>query len=150
MPKAPEGVQLPGVDTGEYGYLQSAHDQITVDDVPIYVASAHVKIAAAGNVLKVKKGSKTLLLSGWAGFETKIDRFGYAIDGEIDLLMTPAPPNDAIIAAGGENAMKYAWNADISKLSVGLHTVDVLVSIYLGEGTATLVMYSFTLEITES
>jgi hypothetical protein len=46
--------------------------------------------------------------------------------------------------------MRYAWTADISKLPVGLHTVDVLVSIYLGEGTATLVMYSFTLEITES
>lgn len=149
-PKAPEGVQLPNMDTGEYGFLKCAHDQITVDNVQIYVASAHVKIAAAGNVLKVKKGSKTLTLSGWAGFETKIDRFGYAIDGEIDLLMTPAAPNDAIIAAGGENAMRYAWNADISSLSVGLHTVDVLVSIYLGEGTATLVMYSFTLEITES
>jgi hypothetical protein len=61
-----------------------------------------------------------------------------------------AHDNAYFSAAGGENAMRYAWKADISKLPVGLHTVDVLVSIYLGEGTATLVMYSFTLEITES
>ena len=50
-PVAPEGVQLPDVNTGEYGYLRAAHDQITVDGVQIYVSGVNNKIAKDGNVL---------------------------------------------------------------------------------------------------
>ena len=148
-PVAPDGVDYSNMDTGEYGYRKSAHDQIRLDGTQIMLASVHVKLEAQGNTLKVAKGTKTLTMSGWAGFDSKIAAFGYAIDGNVKLDSAPGTPNQAILDAGGQYAQTYSWTADISKLEVGLHTFDVLVRIHMGEGTVNLVMFSFTLEITE-
>ena len=148
-PVAPDGVDYSNMDTGEYGYRKSAHDQIRLDGTQIMLASVNVKLEAQGNTLKVAKGTKTLMMSGWAGFDSKIAAFGYAIDGNVKLDYAPGTPNQAILDAGGQYAQTYSWTADISKLDVGLHTFDVLVRIYMGDGTIDLVMFSFTLEITE-
>jgi hypothetical protein len=88
---------------------------------------------------------------GWIGFETTLDKFGWAIDGKEVIATNPSPnPNQAIINSGGEHARRFDVFADISELEVGDHTLELLVRINTKDGqTATLLIHSFTLTVTE-
>jgi hypothetical protein len=135
-----------------YGFIKDAFDLFSKDGTNIYtVGSIASKLQADGNIVTVAKGTKQLRLYGWIGFETALDKFGYAVDGEAVIETAPeGNPNPAIIESGGEHARRYDVFADISSLDAGYHTFDLLVRINTNKGdTATLKIISFTLIVEE-
>lgn len=151
-PTVPEGLDVPMCNDVGYGFTKYAFDLFSKDGTKIYSdGSIASKLAADDNIVTVAKGTKQLRLYGWIGFETALDKFGYAVDGEAVITTEPqGNPNPAIIESGGEHARRYDVFADISGLEAGYHTFDLLVRIHTADGgTATLKIISFTLIVEE-
>ncbi len=74
---------------------------------------------------------------------------GYAIDGNEPIIETETiGAEQAVLDLGGANARRYQVNVDISQLDVGMHTVDILISINTeNDGKTVLKIISFTLEV---
>lgn len=82
-PVIPEGLDVPMYNEAGYGFIKYAFDLFSKDGVKIYTDGGIAsKLQADGNVVTVEKGTKQLRLYGWIGFETALDKFGYAVDGE--------------------------------------------------------------------
>ena len=147
-PVIPEGLDAPAFNAGGYGYRSYAVDLLAQDGTDIYRGQVVSKLAAGSNVVTVKSGTQKLRMYGWIGYETAIDKLGYAIDGEAVITATPINAEQAVINAGGENAKRFDVFADISGLEAGYHTIDLLVRINMADGsTAVLKIMSFTLVI---
>ncbi len=142
----------PSYNTPGYGIRGFAFDLLSKDSTIIYTGGGVVnKLKADGNVVTVAKGTKTIRMYGWIGFETALDKFGWAIDGKEVISTEPSPnPNSAITTAGGEHARRFDVFADVSGLEVGEHTLELLVRINTKDGkTATLLIHSITVIVTE-
>lgn len=142
----------PSYNTSGYGIRGFAFDLLSKDSTIIYTGGGVVnKLKADGNVVTVAKGTKTIRMYGWIGFETALDKFGWAIDGKEVIATDPSPnPSQSIINSGGEHARRFDVFADISGLEVGDHTLELLVRINTKDGqTATLLIHSFTIVVTE-
>ncbi len=151
-PQAPATQTSPPYNASGYGFKKFAFDLLSKDSTIIYTNGGVVeKLKADGNVVTVNKGAKTLRLYGWIGYETPLDKFGWAIDGKAVINTDPLQnPHQAIITSGGEHARRFDIFADISGLDIGDHTFELLVRINTKDGqTATLLVYSFTLTVTE-
>lgn len=107
-------------------------------------------LAAAGNRVEVPYGTNRLNTFGWIGFnDQEILLFGYSIDGGDAIFNTyPSAPGTAVINAGGSQAQRFSINMNVVDLSVGDHTVDVLVLVDVNGGVAVKFL-SFTLGITK-
>ena len=86
------------------------------------------------------------LVTGWGGYKKEILVFGYSVDGEAVFNSYVKEASSAVINAGGENAKRFSTNVNIGELSIGTHTVDLLV--LLEDGTVAK-MLSFELTIIE-
>ena len=142
----------PPYNTSGYGLRGFAFDMLTKDGTAIYTDGGIVKkLEADGNRITVAKGTKTIRMYGWIGFETELDKFGWAIDGKEVIATEPSPnPHPAITSSGGEHARRFDVFADVSGLEVGEHTLELLVRINTKDGkTATLLIHSITVIVTE-
>ena len=149
-PSGPDGIDLPMYSDGEYGLIRVSFDQLKLGNQEIYLHDVKNKIEAAGNIVSAKKGTTSLSIAGWAGFEATIDKLGYSIDGNAAVLLTtPTNPESTVTDLGGKNAKRFNVIADISNLDVGLHTFELLIRLNTDGGQTTLKLLSFTLEITE-
>lgn len=147
-PVAPEGLDLPMYNEGDYGFTKIAFDMLRLDGTDLYLGEYNTKLEAAGNKIKITKGTHTLRLYGWIGYETEIDKFGYSIDGGEPIIDTdPAATGASVLEAGGQYARRYDLSVDLSSLDVGLHTFEMLVRINTTDGTAVLKMISFTVVV---
>lgn len=148
-PVAPEGLELPLLTDEKYKLVRAAYDVIDLDGIELYRGQYSTKLSAAGNVVKAKKGTNTVGLQGWVGFESALDCFGYVLDGTDPVIESaPVGTESAVLQSGGENARRYKVIVDISSLEVGLHTVQLVVRLHDADSTV-LQLISFTLEITE-
>ena len=147
---APEGTDLPHFGDGDYGYKNSSYDHLKVDSTTLYDLGFDVKLQTVKNRITVSSSAASLFFSGWIGFETEIESFGYAIDGGEPILNSaPINPEAAVTAAGGEFAKRYKITADISQIEVGEHAFDMLIKIKTKDGSTVLKMLSFILVISE-
>ena len=150
-PDTPDS-SYPPYNSPEYGLKGFAFDLLTKDGTNIYpIGSIATKLEADGNRITVAKGTKTIRMFGWIGFETALDKFGWAIDGKEVIATEPSPnPNSDIISSGGEHARRFDVFADVSSLEVGEHTLELLVRINTKDGkTVTLLIHSITVNVTE-
>ena len=123
---------------------------IKIDATTLCSSGGHTYLKNCEYTLTASKGSSTIRLYGWIGFQTTIDKFGYAVNGDATIETAPNDVSDTIKTAGGANAKRFDVFVDISGLDVGYHTVDLLVRINMNDGTkATLEIISFTLIIEE-
>jgi hypothetical protein len=148
-PDTPDSSYSP-YNSPEYGLKGFAFDMLTKDGTNIYtIGSIATKLEADGNRITVAKGTKTIRMYGWIGFETALDKFGWAIDGK-EVIATDPIPSQSIIESGGEHARRFDVFADISGLEVGEHTLELLVRINTKDGkTATLLIHSITVIVTK-
>ena len=94
--------------------------------------------------------SQSLTFFGWAGFKSNILSMGYAFDNEAPILKSsPMDTTEApVLAAGGDLAKRFSVTADVSKLSVGEHTVYLLAIVDIDGGKIVKLM-EFTLAVSE-
>ena len=146
---APKGLDLPFADENGNGLIYQAQDRLEVGDTRLCDGHADLKLQSMSNKVTAKKGTATVGYAGWLGFETAIDKFGYAIDGNTPVLtFTPINPEDAVKNRGGDLAARYVIKADISDLEAGEHTLDILVQIKTADGgTRLLKITSFKVVI---
>ena len=147
--EAPKGLDIPYVDDNGTGFIYQAQDRLEVGSTRICDGHADLKLQSMGNKVTAKKGTATVAYTGWLGFETALDCFGYAIDGGTpNLTFKPIEPEAAVKQLGGDLAARYIVNANVSSLEVGEHTIDILVQIKTKSGgTSLLKITSFTLVI---
>ena len=149
-PVIPEGLDVPAFNASGYGFRASAFDLLAKDGTEIFKGQVANKLAAVNNTVTVKKGVQNIRMYGWIGYNTTIDKLGYAIDGVAVIESSSNPSEQAVKDAGGENARRFDVKANISGLEAGYHTVDLLVRINMPDGsTAVLKILSFTLIIEE-
>ena len=148
-PTTPEGLDLPMATDSGYGFVGESQDELKIDNTQLYFGAVNVRLEWANNKITVEKGAQAISYIGWIGFETTINTFGYAIDGNEPILETPTiNAEQGVLDNGGANAKRYLINVDISELEVGTHVIDILVSINTKDsGEAVLKIVSFTLEI---
>ena len=142
----------PSYNTSGYGIRGFAFDLLSKDSTIIYTDGGVVnKLKADGNRITVAKGTKKIRMYGWIGFETELDKLGWALDGKEVIATDPSPnPSQGIIDSGGEHARRFDVFADVSGLEVGEHTLELLVRINTKDGkTATLLIHSITVIVTE-
>jgi hypothetical protein len=102
------------------------------------------------NTVTVKKGVASVAISGWIGFKYEILMFGYSLDGENGIFKSyPNAPGDAVVAAGGENAMRFTISINTLGLEPGTHTVDYLALIEAKGRLFPVKILSFNLIVTE-
>lgn len=148
IPTIPEGLDVPSISDPGYGFRAHSIDLLAKDSTDIYRSGVVSKLQAASNTVTVSKDVQKIRLYGWIGFDTTIDKFGYAIDGNAVIEVSPSNAENGVINAGGENAKRYDVRADISGLEAGYHTIDLLVRINTADGsTAVIKIISFTLII---
>ena len=146
---APAGLDLPDANN-VLDFKAWAHDEITVAGTRLYYSNANKLLAADNNRITVIEGCAYISYAGWIGYTAStIDNVGYAIDGNEPIFTNNiANAGDAIIAAGGENAKRYTARVDTSKLTVGEHTVDVLIRVNTANGEkAVYIINSFVLVV---
>jgi hypothetical protein len=126
-------------------------DRLNVGETQLCNGYANLWLQSMENKVVAKKGIATIEYTGWLGFETELDKFGYAIDGNTPVLtFKPIDPEPAVKELGGDLAARYIITADISGLEVGEHTLDILVQIKTADGgTRLLKITSFKLVIEE-
>ena len=147
-PVAPEGLDLPMYNEGDYGFIKTSFDILNLDGAELYRGGYNTKIESEGNKIRITKGAHSLRLRGWIGYETEIDKFGYSIDGGEPIINTnPATTEDSVLNAGGQYARRYDLSVDLSSLDVGLHTFEMFVRINTTDGTAVLKLISFTVVV---
>ena len=146
---APAGLDIPFADDNGTGFIYQAQDRLEVGSTRICDGHADLKLQSMGNKVTAKKGTATVTYTGWLGFETALESFGYAIDGGTpNLTFKPIEPEPAVKQLGGDLAARYIVTADISSLEVGEHTIDILVKIKTQDGgTSLLKITSFRLVI---
>ena len=148
--KVPNGYDAPIYNTAGFGYKGYSVDLLQKDGTDIYRGGVVSKLKADGSTVTITKGVKNIYLYGWIGYETAIDKLGYALDGVATIETAPSNAEQGVINAGGDLAKRFNVYADISGLDVGYHTVDLLVRINTADGnTAVLKILSFTLIIEE-
>ena len=146
----PAGYDAPNYNTAGFGYKGYSVDLLQKDGTDIYRGGVVSKLTADGSTVTITKGVKNIRLYGWIGYETAIDKLGYALDGVATIETAPSNAEEGVINAGGDLAKRFNIFADISGLDVGYHTVDLLVRINTADGnTAVLKILSFTLIIEE-
>lgn len=150
-PTVPEEPQdYPSYKASEYRLTSAFFDYLYVDEEKYFIYYVEDKLTAANNTVSAKKGTQTIALQGWIGFEYEINCFGYAIDEEDPILnSTPIAPEQGVIDLGGEYAKRFNIVADVSELDVGTYNFNYLVSIQKDGEAAIIKLVSFTLEITE-
>jgi hypothetical protein len=146
---APAGLDLPSVDESGNGLIYQMQDRLNVGETVICNGYANLWLQSMENKVVAKKGIATIEYTGWLGFETELDKFGYAIDGNTPVLtFKPIDPEPAVKELGGDLAARYIITADISGLEVGEHTLDILVQIKTADGgTRLLKITSFKVAI---
>ncbi|MBR2021897.1 MAG: hypothetical protein IJ939_05615 [Clostridia bacterium] len=145
----PEGTSFPNALSYEYGFVKNAFDLISFDGTQYLKQGVATKLKNAQNTATVKKSTKIMELQGWIGLGYEIDVFGYAIDGKAAINSPVAATQQAVKDAGGQYARRFLIKADISTLSAGKHTFDILVRIKKDGKTEVLKIHSFTLDVTE-
>ncbi len=148
-PVVPEGLALPLATEPGYGFIAASYDELNIDDTQLYFGGVNTKLEAVNNKVTVEKGAQTVSYIGWIGFESTIHMFGYAIDGNDPIIETETiVAEQDVLDLGGVNAKRYKVNVDISQLEVGMHTVDILVSLNAeNDDKIVLKLVSFTLEV---
>ncbi|MBQ8407471.1 MAG: hypothetical protein IJY39_01260 [Clostridia bacterium] len=132
------------------GLVGHAIDALILDGAHYFeVGGIRNKLTAANNTVTVSRSAKILLPYGWAGFKSEIVSFGYSIDDNEPILTSaPVACEDAVKAAGGEHAKRFSVNIDLSAISTGEHTVNLLVHLNQDGGTLVRII-SFKLIINE-
>ena len=147
-PTIPDGFDAPAHSTSGYGFVNYSLDMIKIDATALCSSGGHTYLKNCEYTLTASKGSKTIRLYGWTGYQNTIDKLGYAVNGNATIETSPNDVGDAIKNAGGANAKRFDVFVDISGLDVGYHTIDLLVRINMEDGsTAVLKITSFTLII---
>ena len=152
-PDAPEEIETyPAFNSAEYGYKGYSIDLFTHDGTKFFESgSVLTNLKAVNYKVSVANGTAKLRATGWVGYETTIDMFGYSIDGNEVMTSLPGSAEQGVINLGGGNAKRFDIIADISSLAAGEHRVDVLVRINMPDGTkVTLCIMSFTLVVEKS
>jgi hypothetical protein len=86
---------------------------------------------------------------GWIGFGYPTLAFGYSVDGSDAIFKTaPIAPESAVLAAGGEYAVRFSIYIDVSDLEVGEHTVSFLAYVDVEDGIVAKLI-SFTVVVVE-
>jgi hypothetical protein len=132
-------------------FKKMAIDSLKADGVELF-KTGYVSdgLKTTGNKVSVNEGTSRISTSGWAGFTGyDILKFGYSIDGGNAVFHSnPNNPSDAVKNAGGEKAKGYAFNIDISNLSVGDHHIYLLALVDADGGVAVKLL-GFTLTIVD-
>ena len=90
---------------------------------------------ASGSKIEIAKGTSSLICTGWIGFGYPTLACGYSLDGSDAILkIAPTTPESAVLAAGGEHAVRFSINIDVSELEVGEHTVSFLAYVDVNGG----------------
>ena len=152
-PEEPEEIETyPAFNSAGYGYKNYSIDSFTHDGTKFFESGSTLSnLKNANYTVSVTKGTGRINIGGWVGYETTIDKFGYAIDGNPVWSTNPSNADDAIINAGGENAKRFDIYMEVSSLNSGNHHIDVLVRINMTDGSqAVLSIASFTLVVEKS
>ena len=149
---APEGLKLPKITSAESGLIACAHDELKVAGVSVYKSNIDSKLEAVANRVTIKQGTTVIGYSGWLGFNTTIDKLGYSIDGTDPVINTATlGAEQAVINRGGANAKRYLITVPTGALSVGEHTVDLIVRINTADGgTANFIINTLTIVVEEA
>lgn len=125
-------------------------DTLTADGSNLFeIGGIEAKLNAAGNKIEIQKGTSKVGCYGWVGFKYPIIVLGYSVDGGNAVLKTsPSAPQEAVIAAGGKNAVRFTINVDVSNLSAGDHTVSLLALVDVKDG-AVANLLTFKVTVTE-
>ena len=125
-------------------------DRLISDGADIFTpGSVESGLNAGGNKIEITKGSSSLSCTGWIGFGYPTLAFGYSIDGSDAILkIAPTAPEAAVLAAGGEHAVRFSINIDVSELEVGEHTVSFLAYVDAKDGVVAKLI-SFTVVVVE-
>ena len=147
--QAPDSYEAPSILAAGYGLKGYSVDFLTKDGTYIYKDGGVVnKLAQDNNTVTVANGTEKLRIYGWAGFETEIDKFGYAINANSVIETAPIHSDGLCSTVGYNTAKRLDVYIDISKLEAGAHAIDLLVRINMSDGsTAVLKIMSFTLII---
>ncbi len=135
-------------DTDEsVGLIKKAFDTFKIDTENYFTAGKVIsELEAANYKVETYNTSSDINITGWVGYEEEILVFGCSVDGETVFNSYVKDASSSIINAGGEYAKRFSTKVNIGNLSIGEHTVDLLV--LLGDGTVAK-MLSFELTITE-
>ncbi|MBQ9749374.1 MAG: hypothetical protein IJV87_02175 [Clostridia bacterium] len=125
-------------------------DRLISDGTDLFApASVESGLSSGGNKIEITKGTSSLSCTGWIGFGYPTLAFGYSIDGSDAILkIAPTAPESAVLAAGGEHAVRFSINIDVSELEVGEHTVSFLAYVDANDGVVAKLI-SFTLVVVE-
>jgi len=125
-------------------------DRLISDGTDLFApASVESGLSSCGNKIEITKGTSSLSCTGWIGFGYPTLAFGYSIDGSDAILkIAPTAPESAVLAAGGEHAVRFLINIDVSELEVGEHTVSFLAYVDANDGVVAKLI-SFTLVVVE-
>ncbi len=130
------------------GLVKKAFDMFKIDTENYFtVGKVANELAAANNRVETENTSSGINITGWAGYQNEILVFGYAIDGTTVLDTYVINASASIRNAGGEYAKKFSFYVPIGNLSIGEHTVDLLV---LTDNGTVAKMLSFVLTINET
>ena len=133
------------------GYRAQAIDSLKVNGTDYFpVGKITIGLKENNNTVTVKKGVASVAISGWIGFKYEILMFGYSLDGENGIFKSyPNAPGDAVVAAGGENAMRFTISINTLGLEPGTHTVDYLALVEAKGRLLPVKILSFNLVITD-
>ena len=133
------------------GYKAQAIDTLKVSGTDYFpVGKITSGLKENNNTVTVKKGVASVAISGWIGFKYEILMFGYSLDGGYGIFKSyPNEPGDAVIAAGGDNAMRFTISINTLELEPGTHTVDYLALIEAKGRLLPVKILSFNLVVTE-
>lgn len=87
-------------------------------------------------------------ITGWAGFTTKLETFGYSIDGApavwVDGSSGEPMPGVTADNEGGANARMYDLTLPTAKLAAGTHTLKIFAKL---ENGSEICFYTFTYSV---
>jgi hypothetical protein len=125
-------------------------DHLMAEGVDLFSPGAVEQgLNASKNKIEITQGTSSLSCAGWIGFGYPTLAFGYSVDGSDAILKTaPIAPESAVLAAGGEHAVRFSINIDVSDLEVGEHTVSFLAYVDAKDGLVAKLI-SFTVVVIE-
>ena len=120
-----------------------------IDYIKANGSSVATGVISDGISVKADIGTNDLEVAGWVGFGHSILMFGYSIDGsDIVYRSFPITPLQDVINAGGEHARRFNIHMDVSKLSLGEHTVTISAFVNTNGGVAVRLL-TFKLNVVE-